>query len=107
MLNFATLNFDTHKVVKLLQEKGFTEEQAVGFMTAMQEISLSGVATQDDIQDLRIATHAQIKEVREEIQNLKEEVQQGLHNLEIKMLKYIFANTVTLIAVIVAFAKVF
>lgn len=52
-MNFATLHFDTHKVVKLLEEKGYSEEQAIGFMTAMQEITLSGVATKEDIQSLK------------------------------------------------------
>ena len=50
--SYARLNLDTHKVVKLLQERGYSQESAEGFIEAVQEIALTGVATKQDVVDL-------------------------------------------------------
>ena len=79
-MELATLHLDTYKVVKLLQERGYTEAQAEGFIKAIQEITLSGVATKQDIQD-----------VRSEIASLRTD-----------MFKILMVHTVTIIGVMVA-----
>jgi hypothetical protein len=49
----ATIAIDTYKIIKRLQEKGFTKEQAEALVAVAQEIDLSAVATKEDIKDLR------------------------------------------------------
>ena len=49
----ATIAIDTYKVIKRLQERGFTKDQAEALVAVAQEIDLSGLATKDDIKDLR------------------------------------------------------
>ena len=51
-MELATLHFDTYKAVNLLKEKGFTKKQSEGIMEVIQEVTLSGVATKDDIHRL-------------------------------------------------------
>ncbi len=48
-----TLVIDTYKIITQLQQKGFTKDQAEALVSAAQEIDLSGLATKDDIKDLR------------------------------------------------------
>lgn len=75
-MNFATLHFDTYKVVQLLQGKGYSKEEAEGFIAAIQEVTLSGVATKQDIND-----------TREEIQALEVKTEKRISELELKMVK--------------------
>ena len=84
-MQLATLNLDTYKVVKLLQEKGYTKDQAEGFIDAVQDITLSGVATKQDLQDLR-------NEVKDEFRN---------------MMRFQIIQTVTIIGVMVALLSFF
>ncbi|MEL7123144.1 MAG: hypothetical protein AAFO07_27090 [Bacteroidota bacterium] len=78
MLNPATLNLDTHKVVKLLKERGYSEEAAEGFIEAIQEITLSGIATKQDLYEFQAMTVKEFQdtrnEIREETQDLKTEI---------------------------------
>ncbi|MEK7253285.1 MAG: coiled-coil domain-containing protein [Bacteroidota bacterium] len=83
-MELATLHLDTYKVVKLLQEKGYTEAQAEGFIKAIQEITLSGVATKQDLQDV------------------KDELKSEISSLRTDMLKILMVHTVTIIGVMVA-----
>ena len=84
-MNFATLHFDTYKVVNLLMGKGYSKDEAEGFIEAIQEVTLSGVATKQDIDDikesmndlrqdmndLRIATKQDIDDVKESMNDLR------------------------------------
>jgi len=76
----VSLNLDTHKVFKLLQKKGFSEEQAEGVIATIQEVTLSGVATKQDISDLR----------------------QDISDRENKYLAFLMAHTIAIIGVMVA-----
>jgi len=49
MMETATFNMDTYKIIQLLKDKRYSEEQAEDFIEAIQEISLLGVATKKDI----------------------------------------------------------
>jgi len=88
-MEFATLHLDTHKVVKLLQGKGYTEEEAEGFIAAIQEITLSGVATKQYLQQVR-------DDLKQDIQDMKTE-----------MLKFQVIQTIAIIGVMVALFQVF
>ena len=50
----ATIAFDTHKVVVMLQERGFTRQQAEALVAAAQEADISALATKDDLKDLKL-----------------------------------------------------
>ena len=50
----ATIAFDTHKVITLLENRGFTKQQAEALISAAQDIDISTVATKTDLQDLKL-----------------------------------------------------
>jgi DNA gyrase/topoisomerase IV subunit A len=88
-MDFATLNLDTYKVVKLLQTKGFSEDQAEAFIEAVQEITLSGVATRQDIKDIKV----DFKDLGNEIQEARGDIQSNRLDIqdirgELKLLKW-------------------
>lgn len=45
-----TVTLDTHKFILLLQEKGFSREQAEGLIEAVQQIDTSELITKTDLQ---------------------------------------------------------
>ncbi len=49
-----TLVIDTYKVVKRLQERGFTKDQAEALVAVAQEVDISSLATKSDLKDLRL-----------------------------------------------------
>ena len=106
-MQFANLHFDTYRTVNLLKERGYTKKQAEGFIEVMQEVTLSGVATKEDVQN-----------VRNEIQEVKNELKEDIQLLEIRLtdkvtkglsdtLKFQIIQTLTIIGVMVALAKIF
>ena len=50
----VTIAFDTHKVITLLENRGFTKQQAEALISAAQDIDISTVATKTDLQDLKL-----------------------------------------------------
>ena len=49
----SAITFDTYKIIKHLQEKGFSREQAEGLVEALQEVDVSQLATKRDLLELR------------------------------------------------------
>jgi|GEM_PF-6802586 len=98
-MHIASLNLDTYKVVKLLQSKGYTKKEAEGFIEAIQEITLSGVATGQDIATL----NQEIQSVRQEIQSSKDETKKAIQEL----FKFQLIQTIALIGVMVALFQYF
>ena len=47
--HMASLSLDTYKAVTLLQERGYSKQQAEGFVAVLQSADLADVATQADI----------------------------------------------------------
>jgi len=84
MMETATLNMDTYKVVQLLQEKGYSQEEAEGFMEAIQEITLSGVATK---QDIRKVTE-ELNDVKNAITVFESKLIENIKSIEINLSKY-------------------
>jgi hypothetical protein len=50
----ATIAFDTHKVITILQDRGFTRQQAEALVAAVQEADLSSLAAKDDLKSLEL-----------------------------------------------------
>ena len=50
----ATLVKDTHQLIMYLQKKGYTKEQAEGFIEAVKEFDATDLARKMDLKDLRI-----------------------------------------------------
>ena len=62
----TTIPFDTHKIVKELQEAGFDEPQAEAVVSAMGAAVVGNLATKADLQEFRAAMQADIKDARNE-----------------------------------------
>ena len=50
----ATIAIDTYKVIKRLQERGFSKDQAEALVSVAQEVDISTMATKADLKDLRL-----------------------------------------------------
>lgn len=98
-MELATLNLDTYKIVKLLQTKGYSEEQAEGIVTTLQDITLSGVATKQDINDVRIEINDLRNELKEDIQDVRKEIS--------NLLKFQVIQTLTIVGVMIALFQIF
>lgn len=44
---------DTHKVINLLRERGFTQDQAEGIIQVFGEIDTSFIATKSDVAEIK------------------------------------------------------
>ena len=103
MLDYATLNLDTYKVVKLLQERGYSEEAAEGFIAAIQEITLSGVATKQDIRNVQ-------KEIAELRSTTKEDIdglQLNIKDLETRLTARIYGGQIASVVAVIGALKLF
>ena len=98
LMQQVSLNLDTHQVFKLLQKKGFSEEQAEGVIATIQEVTLSGVATKQDISEVR----SEIIEVRNELKQDISDLRQDISDRENKYLAFLMAHTIAIIGVMVA-----
>ena len=49
----ASLSIDTYKAVALLQEHGYSKQQAEGFVAVLQNADLADIATRADVADLK------------------------------------------------------
>ena len=49
----TTLTIDTYRVLQKLQSKGYSKEQAEGFVEVIQDISLDEISTKSDISALK------------------------------------------------------
>lgn len=55
----TTLAIDTYKIIQRLEGKGYTRQQAEGFIEVLQDIDFDHFATKSDIKELR----AEIREM--------------------------------------------
>jgi hypothetical protein len=76
-MSLATITLDTHRIIKFLLGKGYSEDQAEGFVDAIREINLAGVATKESVDALRQETRDGDLALREEIGKLREEMKEG------------------------------
>jgi len=106
-MDFATLHFDTYKVVKLLQEKGYSEKEAEGFILAIQEVTLSGVATKQGLQETKEGLSREIQNVKEELKSEINDLRGEIARLKNDTLKFLMVQTLTIVGVMVALFQFF
>lgn len=70
----ATPFIDTYSIAKRLQAKGYSEQQAEGFIEAFQDISTDRLADKSDIAAVRQEIKGQGQELRQEMQELRQEM---------------------------------
>jgi hypothetical protein len=63
----AAVIFDTYKLVNMLIDRGFTQEQANGVREAVEQIDLSNLATKADLQSVKSDIKADFSDFRAEI----------------------------------------
>lgn len=60
----STITFDTHQLVKELQSKGFSPDQAEGINDALKNaMTVAEVATTRDLKELEVTLKHEIKEM--------------------------------------------
>ena len=105
----VSVTFDTHRVVKDLQDAGFDEAQAEAVVKALGETidrdvvkpeDLKGFATKSDIAELRAATKA-------DIAGLRAEMQTELKALELRLTVRLTGIIIAVVGLAVAILKIF
>ncbi|MCY4613736.1 MAG: DUF1640 domain-containing protein [Nitrospira sp.] len=86
--------FDTHKFVKHLTEKGFTEEQAEAL--AVEQVNLLNG---------NLATKADIAIIQRDIEALRQETKANMEALKVDLLKWMFGALIAQGGLIVALIK--
>lgn len=81
-MSLATITLDTHRVVKHLLLKGYSEDQAEGFIDAIREINLAGVATKQDIDAHRAETKASEIALRAEMKEIESSLRSEMKAIE-------------------------
>lgn len=101
-MEFATLNMDTYKVVQLLQDKGYTQEEAEGFIEAIQEITLTGVATKEDIRNIEKEIKHVETGLNTTIQSVETSWRTAMQEMKTDLTKLIYINTIATIGILTA-----
>lgn len=86
----ASLSLDTYKTITLLQQQGYSKQQAEGFVAVLQSADLADVATRADIAALK-----------DEIAGLDRTLQAG----RVEMYKVAAAQTLVIIGAVAALAQ--
>ena len=87
----ASLSIDTYKVISLLQQQGYSRQQAEGLVEVLLSADLVDVATQVDIAKLR-----------DDIAGLDH----SLQTVRVEMYKVAAAQTLVIIGALVALAQI-
>ena len=87
----ASLSIDTYKAVLLLQQQGYSKQQAEGFVAVLQSADLADVSTQADVAALK-----------DGIANLDRSIQ----TTRVELYKVAAAQTLVIIGAVVALAQV-
>ena len=88
--HMASLTLDTYKAVSLLEERGYSKQQAEGFVAVIQSADLADVATRDDIAVLKDDVAA---------------LGHNIHNARIELYKVAAAQTLVIIGAVVALTQ--
>jgi len=80
--------FNTLRYAKMLEEVGFSREQAETSVKILVEIMEEKLASKQDLQDLNLALHQDINdfktEVRQDIHDFKVEVKQDINDFKVE-----------------------
>ncbi len=90
----SALTIDTLAVSQTLRKHGFTEEQAVGVVTALREVDASELATKGDI-----------REVETKIEKVEAKIETIAANLKVDILRWLVVTQVALGGFIFAAVK--
>lgn len=88
----AILSLDTYKAISRLQERGYSKQQAEGFVAVIQSADLTEVATRDDISALKNDIAA---------------LERSLHGARIELYKVAAAQTLVIIGAVAAIIQAF
>ena len=105
----TTIPFDTHKIVKELQEAGFDEPQAEAVVSAMGAAVVGNLATKADLQEFRYATQADMQEHRNatqaDIRELRNEFKSDMQAMELRIMLRMGGLIVAGVGLIIALDK--
>ncbi len=101
----VSLTFDTHKVVKDLQDAGFDEAQAEAVVNALGNAIDRDVVKPEDLKEF--ATKADIVGVRQEIAELRAEMHTELKALELRLTVRLTGVMIATAGLTVAILKLF
>ena len=97
--------FDTHRFVKHLTGKGFTEEQAEALAIEQVNLLNSNLATKADIAMIQRDIEALRQETKADIEVLRQETRVNMEALKVDLLKWIFGALIAQGGLIVALVK--
>lgn len=103
----AALHLDTYKIINLLKDKGFSEEQSEGILAILQQVTISGMATKNDTQELKYESLELKQEIKEDIQKLDVKVERLIATSRNELLKFQLIQTIAIIGVMVALFALF
>ena len=87
----ASLSIDTYKTVLLLQQQGYSQQQAEGFVAVLQSADLADVATQADVAALKDGIA---------------QLDRSIQGTRVEMYKVAGAQTLVIIGAVVALVQV-
>ena len=88
--HMASLTLDSYKAISLLQERGYSKQQAEGFVAVIQSADLAHVATRDDIAALKDDIAA---------------LGRSIYHARVEMYKVAAAQTLVIIGTVVALTQ--
>lgn len=97
--------FDTHKFVKHLTEKGFTEEQAEALADEQVGLLNSNLATKAETAKVQREIEALRQETKANLEALRQETKANLEALKSDLLKWMFGALIAQGGLIVALVK--
>lgn len=109
-MELLSLNLDTYKAVNLLKGKGFTKKQSEGIMEVIQEATLSGVSSKQDVQNVYNKIQSVHDELKDNIQETKDDVQevrQEISSLKVWFMGLILARTVGILGIVFGMLQFF
>ena len=80
-----TINFDTLKAAKSLQDAGFETRQAEAVVGMVTYALSEGLATKEDVRDLKASIEVDVRDLKSSIKALDVKIDNGLAALEVKI----------------------
>lgn len=76
---------DTLKYAKILENVGFSREQAETTVDMVNKVMEDKMATKQDIKDLRAETHQLCKDLRAEMHEIRKDLRAEIHELRLEI----------------------
>lgn len=104
-MHLAHLHLDTHRLVKHLESRGYTEEQAEGFIEAVEQIDLVGLATKEDIKSLQRDLNQKQQQVKEDASREFSELRDKFSQFRSEIYKAMFYQSFAVVGLTVTLLK--